>query len=704
MEGWGRVRSLGYSTSVGTRLASAVLVMSLLSLGVVAFVGLSAGRDLGRDLYEEWISSVREAAAADVQAELSSLMVTASELAASPEAVRAVVTLSDALDRVEAEVSEPTPREVDEMVASYGASYVDPLRNIGLDVEVTDVVPADTAARTLQYHYAVDIGPFSSPEALDDALDGSTWSTLHREIHPTYRDIVERLTLEDLYLIEPDEGRIVYSVRKRPDFGTSLDSGGFSGSALAGIVRELRQDPTAGARISDLEFYEAAAGRPVGVVAVPILAEDRLAGVFALVFDSSALSDLVTRRSESGLDTTTDGTEVYVVGRDGTMRTDPRAFLDDPATALEAAVAAGTMTEGERDRIRAVGTPVLTQRAIASTVESAQRDDRDLARRRSIDGSDVVSTSALITVGDLGWIVVSEITAETAETRLRDFTAVLVVGTAIFVVILAFFSVAWANGVIAPVRAISDRLVVGAELGPIELADDTAVEYRQLAEDARATVGRIAALDERVADAAEARARLMREVLPISVADRILHGQVPAVEEVPDATAVALVLHGLPSARLVDHSTIQDLIGGIDEAALRCGIERIKIVGDTWFGACGHDRPYMDHLSRSISFVGQAAAGVAELAELVEGVEGLSISAGIDAGQVFAGVPEGESPIYDVWGPPVTRAHRLARQAGAGRFLVTDTVRDRLPDGVATHPFDGSEASGVWLVTPELDR
>ncbi len=695
---------MGYSTSVGTRLASAVLVMSLLSLGVVAFVGLSAGRDLGRDLYEEWISSVRDSAANDVQAELSSLMVTASELAASPEAARAVVSLSDALDRVEAEVSAPTPREVEEMVASYEDSYVSPLRDIGLDVGVTDVVPADRAARTLQYHYAVDIGPFSSPEALDDALDGSTWSMLHREIHPAYRDIVERLKLEDLYLIEPDEGRIVYSVRKRPDFGTSLDSGGFSGSALAGIVRELRQDPTPEARISDLEFYEASAGRPVGVVAVPILAEDRLAGVFALVFDSSALSDLVTRRNEAGLDTTTDGSEVYVVGRDGTMRTDPRAFLDDPGNALDTAVAAGTMTDEERDRIRAVGTPVLTQRAIASTVEAAQADDRDLARRRSIDGSDVVSTTALITVGDLGWIVVSEVTAETAETRLRDFTTVLVVGTAIFVVILAFFSVAWANGVISPVRTISDRLANGAGPGPIELTDDTAVEYRQLAEDAQTTMSRIAELEGRVADAAEAHARLVREIIPISVADRILNGQIPAVEEVPDATAVVIVFHGLPGAGLVDHSTIQDLIGGIDGVALRYGVERIKIVGDTWFGACGHDRPYMDHLSRSVSFVGEAATCVAELAELIDGVEGLSISAGIDAGEVFAGVPEGESPIYDVWGPPVTRAHRLARQAGSGEFVVTDNVRDRLPEGVAIRSFADSTISGAWLVTPELDR
>jgi methyl-accepting chemotaxis protein len=59
---------------------------------------------------------------------------------------------------------------------------------------------------------------------LDDADDGSAYSTAHRSLHPFLRSLKERLSLTDILLADAMTGRVIYSVTKGSDFGGSLDS------------------------------------------------------------------------------------------------------------------------------------------------------------------------------------------------------------------------------------------------------------------------------------------------------------------------------------------------------------------------------------------------------------------------------------------------------------------------------------------------
>ena len=44
----------------------------------------------------------------------------------------------------------------------------------------------------------------------------------------------------------------------------------------------------------------------------------------------------------------------------------------------------------------------------------------------------------------------------------------------------------------------------------------------------------------------------------------------------------------------------------LDELARHHGLEPIKIIGDEYYAACGHDRPYIDHAPRTIAFAADA--------------------------------------------------------------------------------------------------
>ncbi len=67
---------------------------------------------------------------------------------------------------------------------------------------------------------------------LSDPGDASAYARQHARFHPVLRDIARTLGYYDLFLIEPGQGCVVYSVFKETDFGTRLVGGPHEGSGL----------------------------------------------------------------------------------------------------------------------------------------------------------------------------------------------------------------------------------------------------------------------------------------------------------------------------------------------------------------------------------------------------------------------------------------------------------------------------------------
>ena len=90
----------------------------------------------------------------------------------------------------------------------------------------------------LQYQYiAANPHPLGSKLNLDRANDGSRYSELHGALHPYLRTALRQFGLYDIFLIEPRNGTIVYTVFKELDFATSLVSGPYAKTRLADAFR-----------------------------------------------------------------------------------------------------------------------------------------------------------------------------------------------------------------------------------------------------------------------------------------------------------------------------------------------------------------------------------------------------------------------------------------------------------------------------------
>lgn len=200
--------------------------------------------------------------------------------------------------------------------------------------------------------------------------------------------------------------------------------------------------------------------------------------------------------------------------------------------------------------------------------------------------------------------------------------------------------------------------------------------YRQLEElqDSNATVmSRL--VDELEEERAKSR-RLLLNVLPGRIADRLAEGETRIADRHDDVSVLFSDFVGftrisaeLPPALLV--AELDELFRGFDAICDETGVEKIKTVGDAYLAVGG--------------LAGGASNGAAAIADTALRMRSLveahahqharwQIRIGIHSGPVVAGVVGASKFAYDVWGDTVNVASRLESTSEPNRIQVSAAV------------------------------
>ncbi len=684
------------NVSIATRLALVALLVTLISLGVAAVAGLRRGNQLADSLIESRLVTISASRGDEIERYVASVRNEISGLAASPGAIDAIERLGSAYDRL----STPslTTTEFSDLSEYYVETVVPALETVrGTRVGVSALLPTQPAAVRLQTAYSVPKrgirGQPSNPVLVVDAGDGSAYSEVHSTVHPIYGPIAFRSGLDDLFLVDARNNSVVYSVNKRVDFGTNLEVGPLSGTALANLVSAVGDDPRPGSsQLVDFAPYAPLADRPLAFVASPVIGPGGvLVGFVVGALSTTAFDSIVT--ADAKFTDLGDTGETYLAGQDGTMRTIARPFVEQRTAFLaEPDPDSGTtsnLTDEQRRRMRATGTTALVQ-TVNRRVLTAATDGPGVAATINYQGLDVMTSYRPLQIDGVDWVVFTDVGADESALPVEDYARDLLFAIAIFVVVVTFIVVRWANKIIAPIRIIAGRLRVvrsGSDAAgtEFELPSTSPDEYLALS---HIIDDMLRQLDDRRADItarADERAALLRQFLPLAVAQRSERGAGDVLDHVNDATVVVLALHGL--GRLLDQldvarvrQVLADVVDELDALAGDCGLERVRVNGDGYVAVCGVTRPYLDHAQRSVAFALEGRQLVTELAS--ELGNGIDVSGGVDSGPVSVGLTGRGGLVYDAWGTAVSGASDLARRSAPGAIMVSPTIRSRLPEDV----------------------
>jgi class 3 adenylate cyclase len=169
--------------------------------------------------------------------------------------------------------------------------------------------------------------------------------------------------------------------------------------------------------------------------------------------------------------------------------------------------------------------------------------------------------------------------------------------------------------------------------------------------------------------------RILHNILPKQIAERIKNGEEKIVEHFEQATVLFADIVGFTTwskdKPIAEVATVLDNLFQIfDELTLQLGIEKIKTIGDAYMCVAGLPETCDDHAER---IANMALAMQQKIKEHYPDGE-IKLRIGIHTGEAIAGVIGKNKFAYDLWGDTVNTASRMESHGLPDKIQVTEDV------------------------------
>ena len=716
-----------------------ILLMLLVSLGsilAIGWIGYQSARSAITNAVQNHLQSVRHSKTSGLMALLEALRDQVISLSDGKLAGEAMVNFKQSYRGLAGESL--TDAQEQELRNYYAADFLPQLqKNLGSTAHPEQFVPADPVQRYLQYHYMIaaraadrpeedrrtrktgvaqeqaqeqaegeaeeraDEDTKGSPSPAAPTTDDSLYGLAHAAIQERFERVGSMFGYEDILLIDDDTLEIIYTLRKRPDFATSLRDGPYASTNLAKAADALsRARDRDTFKVVDTELYRPNFGLPVGFVLSPIFNGSEMVGILALEFPIDRIVHLLTGNFEWEREGMGKTGECYVVGPDFTMRSRSRFMVEDPQ-AFFRQLRTSTVTPSVVEQIKRQGT-VLNQLPVKTySTEQALLGHDGITMINDYRGVPVLSSYGPLDLNSLRWAVVAEMDVAEAYQPIYDYARrALLAATALAMAttLLALVS-SWL--LVRPLKqlaAAARRIGAGDSAVSVDL--NTRDEFGELA----TVFNEMSANLQRQRGELEEKARenqdLLLNILPASAIEQRREGDEKATRRFADVTVLVAEFRHVDE--LGGHrddsrgiSLLGDLVSACDEAAEKCGVEKVRAVGSLYLAVCGLSVNRPDHTARTMLFAQELAQIVAAFDR--EHAAPLTLAVGINSGPVVGGVVGRHKFLYDLWGDTVTIASRLAARDD-GAIHVSQQVHDRLNDLYTFEVHDDLEIRGQGVM------
>jgi class 3 adenylate cyclase len=512
----------------------------------------------------------------------------------------------------------------------------------------------------------------------------------------------------DIFLVDIDSADVLYSVAKEADMGSNLRTGVFADTALAKTFEEIRKsrDPNF-VYISDIEHYKASFGEPAFFVGTTVFDGDKFIGALIYQLNPEAIDRVMTdnkKWEQQGLGKTG---ETFLVAQDFKFRSSPRAFLENPDQYFQTLRAQGVSKE-KIDWIKRTNSPILIQEVKTEGAKRALAGQTGETEDIDYRGKRVLKSYQPIRIGQFEWGLVAKIDkAEALQgvRRLRD--ALLLLG-AILIPLLTLMSLALARSFIQPIqRLMRATKQIASGDSSVQVKVDSADEFGELSSSFNSMATILQQREEALRSQLQENDRLLLNILPARTAERLKQGEQSITEQYPSVSVLYADLEGfqdLSAALAPDQAIVvlNELIGAFDDAAERCGVEKLRSTGSNYLAVCGLSVPRIDDEKRTVEFA-LAMLQVVERLSAKHGVH-LSLDIGIHTGALAAGVVGRSKFYYDVWGETMTIARAIHASPKQNVIQVSEAVVRALDGLYRFEPLAPVEVKGegaipIWELT-----
>lgn len=675
-----RGRALGFQS----KLLVMLLTVSVISVLIAGAIGYVSGTNSLRDTEYQRLTQLRESRAREITAYYKSITNGASIVTHGATATGASRDFNAAFEELDAA---PPAAGAAAAVSNYYAKIFGPelAKSTGKEVDATLFAPTSNAAVQLQSLYTVPAqGDFEAALKVNTAGDPSAWTAVNARYQPFFADLTSRFGFEDALILNTT-GDVVYTAYKGTDLGTNLLTGPYKTTKLADTYRQSIQAVSVDETfVSDFERYAPSYGKPTPWVLTPIGSGGVITGVLALQLSLDQINDVMTGDEGWESDGLGKSGETYLAGPDKLMRSVSRELLTDPTNYVREVVANGTPDDVAKREVDVMGS-VLLQPVDTLAVNRALVGESGVTTAADYIGPEALVAYMPLEIPGLEWVLVAKVDESEALAPVNDFARDIALSIAAIVLAVCLIGLLFSRIFTRPLTRLADavRRVSGGERGvavPVTTKDEIGDLAAAFNEMSTALNVKQKLIDEQRAEYDQ----LLASLMPETVARRYREGEETISSDNRDVSVIYAELVGFDQfsrATSSDESVglLNTIIEGIDEAAERHGIERVRHLHNGFLATCGLVVPRVDHASRTVAFA-------SELTEIIERTNvqhdaHLAIRAGIDSGAVSSGLIGQRSKVYDLWGEAVDLAHRVHAATNGPGVFVSSRVHDAL-DGI----------------------
>ena len=377
--------STGFRFRLSGKLVAAMTFAGLLPLIAVTASNLYTARSTLQTHALEQMNSIHSAKQAQIERYFEHIRNQVLTLSQSPATHDAMRDFKQAFASLQKD-SAISPDTLAEQTAALSTYYKDTFgktfkSRTGTQAAIEQLLPSDPGVIRAQFQYiAANPHPPGSKQKLDRVPEPSAYADVHARYHLAMRNFLEKFGYHDIFLIDPEDGRVVYSVSKELDFATSLLDGAYADTNFAEAFRRARDASPATAHIVDFEPYRPLYNAPASFIAAPIHDGIQLLGV--LVFQMPVDEINAVMHDRAGLGETG---ETYLLGSDGLMRS--QSFFSDSNT-------------------------IAVQRVDTDALSAIVAGEHGAGRISDGRGASVLASYAPLDIDGLEWGVVAEISAD----------------------------------------------------------------------------------------------------------------------------------------------------------------------------------------------------------------------------------------------------------------------------------------------------
>jgi len=660
------------------RQVSVTLVgVALVSVLLLASVQFVFARLLINDSAESQLAAVRDTRVQALEIGTDRLKSRVSSLAINPSVAEALVDLAREFDELDGDL---TSDQIEDLTTLYDTEALPPFVQAGVDINSAELVPASAAGRSAQRLYiSENPNGIGERDQLDDAGDGSGYSAAHAAHHPMLRALLENAGMSDLLLVNFDTGEVVYSTMKRIDLGTNAYTGPYADSGLGRVVEKLTTVAPGNSVLSDTFFYIPTSGEPVFFLAAAVRSGTDLVGALVTEVPVRALTDVMTAQGDwQRLGLGASG-ESYIVGGDRTLRTETRAWLEDPADYLRRHLAQFD-DPGATDLIELIGSPVLVQPVDNAAVTESLDGNQFSGTVNNYLGTKTLAASGPADVEGVNWAVVVEVDKSESDTALNSLLRRFSLVLAVLLPAIAIFGIFLARTLTKPAQKLvrSAERIAGGDLAT-EISDLGQNELGDLGRQLGGVARQLESQEQAIVDEEQHINNILSALLPDRLVDRVRGGEEAIGDVFDTATVVSITIDDVPSAIANDADLALEVADRLNDETLalaeRHGAERIQ--------RSSASEMYLTGLNQDDAMVPDATAFALAAIQLVSEVGAefgfeFTARAGISTGEVATGVLGNSQLSFGVWGDPTGMAMTLASLALPAQVLADGFVVEQL--------------------------